>query len=41
MNCHTLYGYRIAIRQITQSKTQMQTELLGDTCTNVYKLSNI
>ena len=28
MNRHTLYSCRIAIRQITQSKTQMQTELL-------------
>ena len=28
MNRHTLYGCRIAIRQITQSKTQTQTELL-------------
>ena len=28
MNHHTLYGCRIAIRQITQSKMQTQTELL-------------
>ena len=37
MNCHTLYGCRVAIRQITGSKTQ--TELLGrhlkfNTCIN-------
>ena len=28
MNRHTLYGCRIAIHQITQSKTRTQTEVI-------------